>query len=84
MVYLKTSITFFLSFKGCLYETVIRRKSVKKAKKTVDFPCQASYKGLASEDVPLARIKVCILRKSTRVSPKVPGFMSGTFFMDPS
>ena len=52
-------------------------------KKTVAFPFQVSYNGLASEDVPLARIKVCILRKSTRVSRQVPGFMSGTFFMGP-
>jgi len=53
----------------------------KRLKKTVAFPCQVSYNGLASEDVPLARIKVCILRISIRVSQKVPGFMSGSFFL---
>ncbi len=61
---------------SCLYKG-------KRVKKTVAFPFQVSYKVHASEDVPLARIKVCILRKSIRVSQKVPGFMSGTFFIDP-
>ena len=61
---------------SCLYKG-------KRVKKTVAFPFQVSYKVHASEDVPLARIKGCILRKSIRVSQKVPGFMSGTFFIDP-
>ena len=59
---------------------IVRCNEVKRRKKTVAFPHQVSYKVNASEDVPLAWIKVCILRKSTRVSQKVPGFMSGPFF----
>ena len=61
---------------------VVQCNAGQKLKKTVAFPLQVSYNGLASEDVPLAWIKVCILRKSTRVSQKVPGFMSGTFLLE--